>query len=153
MKEKKSIWTNVGRILAAGLLVAATLVTGACDLANSPTEPEAPAAAGPNAVILQGGTSPSVSIATAESTCILFDGNGDFFLADDVQIVATGNKRGSTKLKCQTKVAPNDKGKAVSFDFDNTNKTICTVNGSPTEDWHETVSSSGKATLTCFLDH
>jgi hypothetical protein len=75
--------------------------------------------------------------------CALFDGDGNLALATGTSAVITSQ---GIHIKCQVKGLPNSTGKAQHFDFDNTGFT-CIGEDEPT--WHETVSASGNATLTC----
>ncbi len=77
----------------------------------------------------------------------------------DTQIVATQSQNGNTSLKCQATGLANSSGMAVHYDIDDNpilpGALLCLIM-SPlppffivTEDWQETVSSSGQATLSC----
>ena len=78
--------------------------------------------------------------------CGLFDGDGGFVAASSSQTVITSS--GNENLKCQVKDVANSTGKAVRYDFASTGLLCGTFTG-VTDQWHETVSASGNATLQC----
>jgi hypothetical protein len=80
----------------------------------------------------------------------LFDGNGGGVAATSDHQVVTNNANGNLILKCSVKGVANDTGKAAHFDFASTGILCGTLLGA-TENWNETVSNSGNATLTCRL--
>jgi hypothetical protein len=80
--------------------------------------------------------------------CGLLDGNGGFAFTTDTHTVFTPRSTG--KLTCQARV-PNPSGRAVHFDFDSTGLE-CALFFAITTTWHETVSASGRATLTCVFN-
>jgi len=86
--------------------------------------------------------------------CGLFDGNGDFAFTTDTQIVATQSQDGNAHLRCQADVPPSSSGGAAKFDFESTGS-FCGIltpfDFEVTDQWHETVSASGKATLICHV--
>jgi hypothetical protein len=87
--------------------------------------------------------------------CGLLDGNGAGAFTTDTKIVATQSQNGNTTLKCQADVTPASSGKAAQFDFASTGA-VCgefdAIHGSQvTQDWKETVSASGQATLICHF--
>lgn len=82
--------------------------------------------------------------------CGLLDGNGSGVAATSDHQVVTSNDRGNLTLKCSVKGVANDTGKAVHFDFDSTG-ILCGTFFGATDNWKETVSNSGNATLTCHL--
>jgi hypothetical protein len=92
-----------------------------------------------------------------DGSCTMLDGNGDTVVASNVQTTATLSENGNVTFKCSVKEAENDSGRAVRFDFASTGFT-CQVPAVPfggcvtTENWHETVSKSGNATLICRCD-
>ncbi len=75
--------------------------------------------------------------------CLVFDGDGNLAFTPEGRAVITSN---NVHVKCQIKGLPNSTGKAQKFNFDNTGFTCI---GEPEPTWHETVSASGNATLTC----
>ena len=80
----------------------------------------------------------------------MLDGNGGFVFASSDHQVVTNNTRGNLTLKCSVKGVANDTGKAAHFDFASTG-IPCSTSLGATENWQETVSNSGNATLTCHL--
>lgn len=92
------------------------------------------------------------AVVIKEGACGLLDGNGAFVVTTDVMTVAAHSENGNSKLTCKAKDVPNDTGSAVIWDFGNTGG-LCLI-ASPhgpivTDDWQETVSASGNATLQC----
>ena len=114
--------------------------------------------------ILIGGVSLSPQMATAQSAkvfiddgyCGIWDGNGNFLITDDKHKTITFSKNGNIKLTCKADNVPNDSGHAVTYSG-NKNSSPCYVNGQGitdgglTNNWHLSVSASGKATLTCLF--
>jgi hypothetical protein len=82
--------------------------------------------------------------------CTLFDGDGNFVLASSDHQVITNNSNGNCLVKCSVKKVANSTGRAVQFDF-LSNSIPCNTPCGPTTHWHETVSATGNATLTCHL--
>jgi len=82
------------------------------------------------------------------SACGVLDGNGAGAVLTDDRALITSS--GNGMLKCQGDVTPSSTGHAVNYDFANTGASCGTPDGSTT-DWHETVSASGNATLTCLV--
>jgi hypothetical protein len=80
--------------------------------------------------------------------CGLIDGDGGFVLTYGT--IEIQNSSGNATLKCHATGVANDTGQAVHWDFDNTGLECGTSDGLTT-DWHETVSASGNATLTCVV--
>lgn len=86
------------------------------------------------------------AIVIKDGGCTLLDGNGGFVSADSSQSVVTPS--GNGVLICKVKGVPNSTGRAVRYDFASTGISCGTAAGS-TQEWHETVSASGNATLVC----
>ena len=99
----------------------------------------APAFAGNNAAVVE---------ILPDGFCGVLDGNGNIVQIQGSQSVV--NNGGNTKMTCKGTVDPADNGRAVQFDFDDFNITCGTPSGS-TDNWKNTVSASGKVTLTCFI--
>jgi hypothetical protein len=93
------------------------------------------------------------SVALAEAvvikdlSCLLYDGNGAITFTTQSQSVGTPSANGNAMLSCHA-VVPNDTGKAAHFDYESTGVECITIFGS-TQNWKETVSASGQATLSC----
>jgi hypothetical protein len=86
------------------------------------------------------------AVVAKDDMCGLFDGDGGIVMgASSIQVTNAG---GVAIVKCSVKNVANSTGRAVHYNFATTNMPCGTVNGS-TEDWHETVSANGNATLTC----
>jgi hypothetical protein len=86
--------------------------------------------------------------------CSLFDGNGGIAVTTDTQSVSTQSANQNTMVKCQATVTPPSYGQAAQFDAVSTNLSCGIVSPLPpfiiaTNDWKETVSASGQATLIC----
>ena len=94
------------------------------------------------------------AIVINDQGCGLFDGDGggvDAFSghASRDHVVITDN---NAHLKCSKRGVANSTGKSVRYDSNNNPLSmglICNINGQDTLNWHETVSASGNATLTC----
>lgn len=76
-------------------------------------------------------------------------------LTTDVQVVDTRNDRGNGHGRCRAKGVPNVTGRAQQFTFESTGFPCTTPLGDPpvlvfTTKWHETLSASGVATISCF---
>ncbi len=85
----------------------------------------------------------------------LFDGDGRFVIVNDASAVITSSGKG--KFRCSAKGVSNSTGRAVTYDTDNSPfrpGLLCGMPGDPdgTAKWHETVSASGNAKLTCRND-
>ncbi|RAH84239.1 hypothetical protein BO86DRAFT_377027 [Aspergillus japonicus CBS 114.51] len=80
--------------------------------------------------------------------CNLKDGNGNFQFADKAHAIITSS--GNRNLICKAQVAAPASGKAVIYSGKNGDGS-CNAAGGFTNDWQETVSASGQATLTCHF--
>ena len=80
--------------------------------------------------------------------CGLLDGNGGFTFTTSSHAVIT--ESGNRVLKCSVKGVANSTGKAAHFDYESTGYR-CYVRGAVTTNWHNKVSKSGNATLTCLF--
>lgn len=94
----------------------------------------------------------SRAVIIKDTACGLFDGDGGFVYTEDTMILGAHSANGNSKLTCKAKDVPNSTGRAVVFNFENTGA-LCGI-FSPhgfltTDDWQETVSASGVATLQC----
>ena len=79
------------------------------------------------------------------ATCGILNGDGGFALASgNVVITSSGN----ANLKCSTTGVANSTGSAVNWNNANTGL-LCGTTAGATDQWHETVSASGNATLQC----
>ena len=86
--------------------------------------------------------------------CALVDQNGTATISADSDHAVIN--RSNSHLMCKVSDVANPTGKAVHWDFANTGL-VCRVYGpggnsvTTTEDWHQTTSASGQATLICKL--
>lgn len=78
--------------------------------------------------------------------CALFDSNRQIVSGQGVARVS--NEGGVIVMRCSLDNVPNDTGRAVHWNYENTGM-MCGVGGAATEDWQETISPSGQATLVC----
>ena len=97
------------------------------------------------------GTAHAQAVVISDQGCGLFDGDGNIVLASSDHSVITPSGNGNCNLKCSVKGVANSSGRAVNLD-----STIvpisCGIPGcAPTANWHETISASGNATLTCLV--
>ena len=81
----------------------------------------------------------------------LLDGNGDSFTTARVHVVMTPSKKGNVLLVLRAKGVPNDTGRAVHWDADNTGLP-CLLNGLTTLRWRETVSANGNLVLVAHFN-
>lgn len=86
--------------------------------------------------------------------CTLLDGNGSFTFTTDTKMTATQSNNSNSKLTCKATVTPATAGGAARFDFASTG-IVCGIANpfgfQTTDQWHQTVSASGEATLTCHV--
>lgn len=86
--------------------------------------------------------------------CNLFDGNGGFAFTTDTKMTATQSNNSNSKFTCKATVTPATAGGAARFDNASTGALCVILNPFGTQltnQWHETVSASGEATLTCHV--
>lgn len=105
------------------------------------------AAAALVAVIGVGATASEGAIQARGAVCGVMDGDGSFQMSTNSQVVITSS--GVSMHRCSVKDVPNSSKRMVRYDFSSTGMVCWTAEG-PTEDWHETVSASGQATLVCL---
>jgi hypothetical protein len=93
--------------------------------------------------------------ASAENAAVVIKDDGCDMLnqVGSVVVVATSDhsvltSKGNTTLKCSA-TTPNDSGKALKFNKDNTGLQCYTALGF-TDNWQQTISKSGQSTLSCF---
>ena len=94
---------------------------------------------------------PAVSI--NGTTCGMYDGNGGIAITTDTRILATQSANDNGMLRCQTQVTPPASGSAVRYDSSSTGG-FCFASypvNQVTDQWKETVSASGEATLVCHF--
>jgi hypothetical protein len=90
------------------------------------------------------------AIVINDQGCGLLDGDGNFVFASSDHTVITNSANGNCHLKCSVKGVGNSTGKAAHFDNASTGLPCGTACGL-TNNWRETVSASGNATLTCHV--
>jgi hypothetical protein len=62
--------------------------------------------------------------------------------------VSVNNNNNNINITCTADLEPTSTGRSIIFNYDNTG-ILCGAMGHPTEDWHQVISSRGKAKLTC----
>lgn len=77
---------------------------------------------------------------------LLLEGGG--FTSGVGNKITTNSTNGNITLTCSQDLPPTDSGRSVIFNFDNT-QIKCVVSGYATDDWHQVISRSGNAKLTC----
>ena len=82
--------------------------------------------------------------------CGVLDGNGNGVYTTNSKVTITHSPNGNTILKCFAKGVPNNTGRAVRWNYATTGYSCGTQSGSTT-DWHEIVSTRGRAVLTCTI--
>ena len=60
------------------------------------------------------------AVVITDGGCTVRDADGNNVQATDVHKVITNGKNGNVTLRCQAKDVPNDTGKAVLWDYNNT---------------------------------
>ena len=101
---------------------------------------------------------PGAGVASADSAallidnrlCGLLDGDGNIVIISPMHAVITQSANGNRVLKCSIKGVANSTGRAAHFDHESTGY-MCHVFGAVTAKWHNKVSKSGNATLTCIV--
>lgn len=86
------------------------------------------------------------SVHLSDFGCGMIDGDGGFIAATSSDVIFTSS--GNANFKCSIKGAANSTGSAVHYDFASTGLLCGTLNG-VTDQWKETVSANGNATLQC----
>ncbi len=91
------------------------------------------------------------AVVITDESCGMLNGDGGFIVTTDTKRVATGSPNGNTMFQCKTQLPDHDGG-AYNFNFE-TNNIPCGIMTQTgfvaTNDWHQVISSSGQATLTC----
>jgi hypothetical protein len=83
--------------------------------------------------------------------CGLFDGNGGAVVSDESHSVITMNKNGNGVAVCKATVTPSSTGKTVHYNNASTGG-LCETPAGFTDDWQETVSADGQATVSCHVN-
>ena len=84
--------------------------------------------------------------------CGVLDGQKALVITKDSKVTITPPVAGVTILKCMAHKIANSTGHSVQWTKANTGL-MCNTQMGTTDDWHETVSSSGHAMLTCKVHH
>jgi hypothetical protein len=93
-----------------------------------------------------------------QDVCVMGDANGNLISASNAKVLqvqmTSSSSTGTISYKC-TAAVPNDTGRAVIFNFDNTDGAKCgSVNFHfLTTDWQETISTNGNAQLICHVTY
>ena len=91
------------------------------------------------------------AIIVTDFGCGLIDGDGNSFSTNDTKVVNSNNgKGGQINFACYASGVPNNQGRAVHWDYDNTGLTCGTLFGSTT-DWRIVVDTEGNAVLKCKI--
>jgi hypothetical protein len=81
--------------------------------------------------------------------CGMADGDGNFFTTSLTKLTFDF-VNGTVTFVCKAQPVDNSTGHAVLYNFDNTEGSLCGIpDYGETDNWHETVSKTGKATLVC----
>ncbi len=94
----------------------------------------------------------SAAVVIRDGGCGLYDGNGIMVFTTNTQTVATNSANANATLICKADVNPPANGKAAKYSPENAAE-VCVIGSTAgwfvTNDYHETVSAKGKATLVC----
>jgi len=96
----------------------------------------------------------ATGLAMADSAVVIDGNNCGLFLegggttSGEGLKVTTNSSNGNITITCSQKLPPTDAGRSVIFNYDNTGRE-CSVSGFLTKDWHQVISRSGNAKLTC----
>lgn len=108
------------------------------------------------AALMAGGISVAQAAATSARLdgCGVFDANLNVVAPLNAKITATQSENGNAMLQCKADNVPTSgSGGAVRFDYASTGAScgVLDSNGQiqMTQDWEETLSASGHATMTC----
>jgi len=93
--------------------------------------------------------------------CTLLGGNGEIeaYVGSGITVSAHSSN-GNVKHTCKGDVTPPDSGRSAIWNYDNTEflqpgygGVLCGIDGTSavTDDWHQVVSSSGKAMMVCHF--
>ncbi|RZI40793.1 hypothetical protein EGT07_21065 [Herbaspirillum sp. HC18] len=92
--------------------------------------------------------------------CSMLDGNGTQLFSSDPKLkvkVSTQSTNHTLTLTCELANVPNDTGRAVIYNAANTDGGQCMISDPlrgneprPADVWHQLVSASGQAILTCM---
>jgi hypothetical protein len=94
---------------------------------------------------------PQPAVIISDVSCNLFDGTGALTFTTDTHGVVTNSSNDNRMMRCQADVAPPPDGRAVQFSQATHPGVVCNAVGRLTDNWRNTVSASGKATLQCHF--
>ena len=96
-------------------------------------------------------TAPAEIFIFADGECGMLDEFGaGFVMGEGVQISAN-SANGNVTLICSAEADRPESGRSVIWNYDNTGGSLCGTLDGATDDWHQVISASGKAKLTCHL--
>jgi hypothetical protein len=95
-----------------------------------------------------GASASAGSVVAKDTTCAVLDAEGRVAFGQNSMVLSTPS--GHSIVKCSVTGVNNSTGRAVRHDYESTGMTCMTAAGATT-DWHETISASGNATLTCRM--
>ena len=90
------------------------------------------------------------AVVTKDTSCNLFDAEGNLFSTTDSQAVWTNSNNGNSKITCHAQLLEGwlHPEKTVHWDFESTSL-LCNTGAGSTEDWKAVVTPSGEVMLTC----
>jgi hypothetical protein len=95
---------------------------------------------------------PEPAVVISEASCLMYDGTGALVVfTTDTHGVVTNSSNDNRMVRCQADVAPPPDGRAVQFSQATHPGVMCNAVGRSTDNWRNTVSASGKATLQCHF--
>ena len=65
--------------------------------------------------------------------------------------ISANSANGNVTLICKAETDRPESGRSVVWNYDNTGGMLCGTLDGATDDWHQVISASGKAKLTCHL--
>lgn len=100
----------------------------------------------------------AAGVVMAEPADVVFIDEGGCGLLNDDGIpvagegheVSANSSNGNVKLTCSINLEPTSTGRSVIYNYDTTG-ILCGTSGGSTDDWHEVISRSGQAKLTCHF--
>lgn len=95
----------------------------------------------------------NAAVVINDEGCGLLDGDGNVVLATSDHAVITSN--GNGVFVCKVHGVANSSGKAVHYDTNNNPfgpGLLCATPAGTTDNWTDTVSASGNATLSCHVN-
>jgi len=102
-------------------------------------------------VLAQTEPGPGPAFVNPDGTCGLLDENQDGVLVDSSLEISANSANGNVTLICSYKFNRDlDIKRTKIWDFENTG-ILCGTEGGATDDWHEIISPSGVAKLTCHF--